>query len=61
MSPPGVSTVVPPARAMTLPPRFGIRILSPLKSASVVIFFRNHPPICGAFGKPGRGTRLKAA
>jgi len=26
-----------------------MRILSPLKSSIALIFFRNHPPICGAF------------
>ena len=61
MSPPGVSTVVAPARATTLPPRFGMRILSPLKSPIALIFFLNHPPICGATGNAGRGTRLKVA
>ena len=38
-----------------------MRILSPLKSPIVLIFFRNHPAICGATAGPWRGTRLKAA
>ena len=38
-----------------------MRILSPLKSPIALIFFRNHPPICGKFEKTGRGTRLKGA
>ena len=51
-------TTVAPARATTLPPRPGIRIFSPLKSAIVVTFFLNQPAISGPFGEPGRGTRL---
>jgi hypothetical protein len=54
-------TAVPPARVTTWPPRFGMRILSPLKSPIVLIFFRNHPAICGAAFEMGRGTRLNGA
>ena len=51
---------MPPALATTLPPRPGIRIFSPLRSAGLLIFFRNHPAICGPVEGPGRGTRLNA-
>jgi hypothetical protein len=62
MSAAGVRIAVPPALAMTLRARLlPMRILSPLKSLIVLIFFRNHPAICGANAGPGRGTRLKAA
>ena len=62
MSEAGVRTVVAPALVMILRARLlPTRILSPLKSAIVLIFFRNHPPICGANAGPGRGTRLNGA
>ena len=50
-----------PALAMTLLPRPVMRIFRPLKSPVVVIFFLNHPAICGAIDGPGRGTRLNGA
>ena len=60
-SPGGSRTTDVPKWAYTLPPRPGMRILRPLRSAVDAIFLRNQPIICGPVDAEGRGTRLKGA
>ena len=45
---------------MTSAPSPGMRILSPFRSAGVLISRRNHPPICAPVFPAGRGMMLKS-
>src|SRR3990167_5983437 len=56
MSPPASVCGTTPRRAMIWPPRPGMRILRPLRSASDLILRRNQPPNCTPVLAPAAGV-----
>ncbi|MDT4862613.1 hypothetical protein FQZ97_972780 [compost metagenome] len=46
ISPAGILTTVPPILVSTSPPRPGVRIFRPWKSATLLISLLNQPAVC---------------